>query len=523
MVGLFVRLKLRLLRNGLRMGSSYVVGFVLITVLGTGGALVLAVALAASGTSFAVVVYAAMFAGWLLLPVVMSAADETLEPSRLLVFPLRPAQTMRGLFAAAFVGVGPAVSAVVLVGAVIGSADGGPGEVAVACIGAVLQLMLCVAASRALTTTLSAALRSRRGRDLAAGAVVLVGFVPVIANLLLTHYLRRGSQDNIPDRLARVLRWTPPGLAAWAPADAAAGRGGLVVVDLAVVAACAGLAVLVWARALRGISVGHDASSSSTSSAAVTRHGPLARLGDRGRAGAVAARDLRYQWRDPRRRVLWVQVLVLLVFVMGPGARASGGLMVGGVAFVASVLSMQAAQQFGYDGGGYWLHVSATSSRADLRSDLLGKAIAASAITVPLLVFSTLLGGMLAGRGSILAAAVVVELTAFGLGLAASTLLSVWFPVPLPDSSRNVFGGVDPGRGCLAGLAGLGATIAMLVVVIGCSLPLLHFGHRPAAVALAAAMLGTAIVAGIGARAAAARIAFVRLPELLAAVTPRGG
>ncbi len=513
MVGIFVRLKLRLLGNGLRMGPAYVTGFVLISTFGVIGALLAATTLAAADNSAAVVLFTAMLLGWLVLPIVLSAADETLEPGRLLVFPLSRRDTMRGLVTAAFVGVGPIVSAVALSGAVVASAS------LVGLGGAVLQLMLCVTASRALTTSLSAVLRSRRGRDLAAGAVVLVGFVPLAFNVLLRKVLHGTAPSEATARLAGVLRWTPPGMAARAPADAAAGHYGAAALELAAVAGCVALLVLVWSRAVSRISVQHDASSSSVR----TGGGLLTWLGDHGRAGAVAARDLRYQWRDPRRRVLWVQVVVLLIFVLGPAARASGRLMVAGVAFVASVLAMQAAQQFGYDGAAFWMHLSATGTRADLRSDLLGKAIASSAVTMPLLVTATVIGAALSGRMAILATAVVVEVSAFGIGLAGSTLLSVWFPVPLPDSARNVFGSVDPGRGCLAGLAGLGMTFASLAVVAGFALPLLRFAHGAVAVALCVAMLAVAVALGIAARAAAARIAFARLPELLAAVTPRGG
>ena len=274
-----------------------------------------------------------------------------------------------------------------------------------------------------------------------------------------------------------------------------------------------------WVRALGAITISHDASTSSVRGG----RGPLALLADRGRAGAVAARDLRYQWRDPRRRVLWVQVVVLMVFVLGPAARASGGLMVGGLAFVATILSMQSAQQFGYDGAAFWMHVSATSNRAEVLSDLRGKAIASSAITLPVLVLGTIVGAYLNDRLDLLAIAMVVEVGAFGLGLAGATLLSVWFPVPLPDSSRNVFGSVDPGRGCLAGIAGLGMTILTLGISLTVTVALVRSTRGPLTVLLCVGLLALALAAGIAARALTSRIAFGKLPELLAAVTPRGG
>ncbi|MDQ1681952.1 MAG: type transport system permease protein, partial [Frankiaceae bacterium] len=261
MVGLFVRLKLRLLANGLRMGAAYVTGFVLISVLGVLASLLAAAALAASDNNTAVFLYTAIFGAWVVLPVVMSAADETLEPSRLLVFPITGREKARGFFVAAFVGIGPAVSTIALAGSVVGA--GAVQLVAVALVAAVLELMLCVSASRALTTTLSGVLRSRRGRDLAAGAVVLVGLLPVLGNVLIGRLLKGATPNEGTARLAAGMRWTPPGMAAHAIGDAAAGRWLAVAGELALVAVCVGLLVACWLRGLGRITVTHDASSST--------------------------------------------------------------------------------------------------------------------------------------------------------------------------------------------------------------------------------------------------------------------
>jgi hypothetical protein len=65
--------------------------------------------------------------------------------------------------------------------------------------------------------------------------------------------------------------------------------------------------------------------------------------------------------------------------------------------------------------------------------------------------------------------------------------------------------------------------VATLATVLAASYPLVRFAHGALAVALCVGLLGLAAAAGVGARAVTARIAFGRLPELLAAVTPRGG
>ncbi|MDQ1681336.1 MAG: type transport system permease protein [Frankiaceae bacterium] len=515
MVGLFVRLKLRLLRNTLRMGPAYVSGFVSLAVLGLLGSVLLAAAFAGSSDDFRVVAYAGLFVAWVVFPVVLSAVDDTLEPSRLAVYPLSRRDVVRGLSAAGLVGIGPAVTAIALAGSVVGRSS----ATAVALAGAVIELLICVAASRAVTTTLSGALRSRRGRDLAAGAVVLVGIVPLALNLVLRRVSATagGAPSEVVARVAAVARWSPPGLLGDASRQAAGGHAAVAAAELLAGAATLTALIALWWRALGSVTVTHDESNKAVRAG----RGPLRLLGDAGRAGAVAARDLRYQWRDPRRRVLWVQVVVLMVVVLGPGAQQPAVLGVLGLGFVGVVLSMQAAQQFGYDGAAYWIHVTATATRRDVSSDLLGKAIAASAVTVPLLVAVTIGGAAVTGRTSHLAAAIVVEVGAYGIGLAASTLLSVWFPVPLPDTSRNVFGSVDPGRGCLAGLVGLGCAVMSLAATAAFAIPMVRSPHVVVEVGLGVALLAVALAAGAAARAVAATVAFGRLPELLA-VSPRG-
>ncbi len=52
------------------------------------------------GEAVVVVTFSAVFAGWLLLPVLMFASDETLDPARLALLPLRRRRLLAGLFAA---------------------------------------------------------------------------------------------------------------------------------------------------------------------------------------------------------------------------------------------------------------------------------------------------------------------------------------------------------------------------------------------------------------------------------------
>ena len=108
--------------------------------------------------------------GWLLLPLVFFGVDETLDPARFALLPLPRRTLVTGLLRRRLRqrprDVGAAGASCGLV--VTAGALGGWSAAAVAVVGVVGGLLLCVAAARAVTSAFATALRSRRVRDLAA-------------------------------------------------------------------------------------------------------------------------------------------------------------------------------------------------------------------------------------------------------------------------------------------------------------------------------------------------------------------
>ncbi|HEX9035226.1 MAG TPA: hypothetical protein VF834_25570 [Streptosporangiaceae bacterium] len=263
MARLFIRLKLSLIAGGLRGagGTARIVGLI-VAIVGALWAMPLGFGLLAlqhgrpDAVNVAVAVFTGVALGWLVLPMATFGADETLDPARLMLLPLRPVPLARGLLAAALTGIGPILTFVVLLGAVVALADG-PGSALVGILAVLIELGLCVAGSRALITALSGLLRSRRGRDLG----VLIGALLTLAlfgtNMAFQHSLIR-SGGHSPSGLglavtsaASVARWAPPGMAAHAIADAAAGRYGAAALGLGASAATVALLIGVWILALR--------------------------------------------------------------------------------------------------------------------------------------------------------------------------------------------------------------------------------------------------------------------------------
>ena len=155
MVAHLVRLKLSLLRNGLRRSVPQLVGMVLAALYALG-----VVGLAVAGLvalrstsdvglarSVVVVLGSAVTLGWLVVPVLLGGVDQTLDPVRFATFAVPRRRLLAGLLAAALVGVpGVVVSVLALTTTITWSRS--PQAVAVAVVAAVVGVLTCVTLSR---------------------------------------------------------------------------------------------------------------------------------------------------------------------------------------------------------------------------------------------------------------------------------------------------------------------------------------------------------------------------------------
>ncbi len=246
----FARLKLRLLRNGLRTPQ-----FAVLFSIGTAGAGALALGgfalLAALRTDpiapdATLVVFAAITLAWTVVPLLGFGTDETLDPQRLALLPLRRGQLLRGLLAAALVGVAPIATACALCGALFGLAHD-PLQ-ALLIVGAIAAtFLLCIVASRTLIATLAPLLRSRRGRDLIVMFIVLAAFVPQSFRLFGADAGNRHTSETVHHIASRV-RWTPFGWGGVAVSEAGMGHVAAACAMLAALALLIGALLVLWSH-----------------------------------------------------------------------------------------------------------------------------------------------------------------------------------------------------------------------------------------------------------------------------------
>ena len=531
MARLLVRLKLRLLANTLQRGGAPAIGLVLSALFAlAAGAwgfwLLSTVETPEFWADIVVLVFAAIFTGWLLLPAMTFSADETLDPRRFALLPISPRRLVGGLLVTGGVGVGPVGTLVAASGVVLGTwrLSGSAVAAAVAAVAALLLLAVSVAWSRALLTVASRLLASRRGRDLVAvlGAVlaVLVWLVFTTAEDLIVPGDVEAEEAADLSGPAGAARWLPGGLVGAVVADVALGRHlavGLALVGVLgwlVAGAGAWVAALYWTRGKAAASGGPP-----------PRRSQLYPLGLRwlpcSRTTAVAARFLRGLVRDARVRTQallhLVLVLPVLALAVGGGALQAPWSPMLAVLVVVPV-GLLAANQVGLDGPALWLHeVSGARPAADLLGRSLGLALGALPVAV------VVAGGFAAinGAWAHLPAALLAVAGALAVVLGVASVSAVAMPAPVAEEPDNIFGSSEAGQGCL----GTALMLVTLVVQVVLLLPLLiglRVAPGPGTRTLAAAaglVYGAVVLAG--AVAMASRMLRSRGPELLLAVDPR--
>jgi ABC-2 type transport system permease protein len=518
-----VRLKLSLLRNGLRQSGGRRAVFVASAVVAVLFALSQLLGLLllrghAHADVIAVPGTAVLALGWAVLPLFFPSGDETLDPTRLVMLPLRPRPLVRALLVASLVGTGPLFTLLVLAGCALSVAHGGAAY-AVAVVAVVLALLGCVALARAVATANVRLLTSRKGRDLA----VLSGLVIAIGAQLVNFGARQLGSAGLGrlQPVADVLSWVPPASAVAAVRSTSDGSYGIAAAQLAVAAAGLAALIVVWARSLTRLMTAPDASTLQpvdTGDRGRSAAG-LGRLLPRGRTGPVMERSLRYIWRDPKTKAAWVTSLAIgLIVPVFNAIQGTGSVYF--ACFAAGMLGIQMYNQFGQDTSAFWMVATTISSPRDAYAELRGRALALLLITLPYAALVTTVTTALLGAWSRLPEVLGLSFALLGAMLATGAWTSARFPYSIPQEGHK---NVAPGQAGLAWIAIFGGMVSAALLcspVIAVTI-WLHVSADGADLGWLLLPVGAAYGAGLtllGLRLAAPRTA-ARLPEILTAVS----
>jgi ABC-2 type transport system permease protein len=487
-----LRLKLTLLRNGLKRSVWQVVGLVVLSlyVLGglaaaTGGLVALSLAGPDLVRSVLVLSGSLLVLGWWFVPLVAFGVDATLDPSRFVTFAIPRRSLLTGLAVSGLIGIPGVATTLLVLGAAL-TWWRSPVALLVSVPLVPVALATCTVGLRAGTTLLAPLMGRRRYREIAAAFMILpFMLLGPILNAAMTGI---AAGKTVLPGLAATAGWTPMGAVWAAPADAVAGRWGTAAVRVVVAVATLAVLVAIWNGALGRALVTPTTAGSD-------------RGGARGRGlgafgwfpgtpiGAVAARSLTYWRRDPRyAKALFVVPLIPgVMFFSGGGSR--GGMLLAAAPLVALVLGWSISADVAYDGTAFWTHVS---TPLEGRADRAGRMIAAALIGVPVVLVLVTVSVGVAGRWdllpALLGASLGLLLTAYGGASVVSA--RVVYPVAKPE--ENPFTAQQGGSmaAVVSQLLGWGA-------VLGLSLPELVLGG--VAAGIHSVLLGVVtLVVGIG-------------------------
>lgn len=469
MVGIFIRLKLRLLRNVFR--SSGGTGLFLFAIAALAAGILAAVELweaeQRTREAAAPILATVLIVGWLLGPLLLGASDETIDTTRLALFPLSARPLALGMAASGLIGIGPIAGSLPLL-ALAARAEGVTATM-LGVLATFLTLLVATSSSRWLLTMLGNRLRQRRSRDL---ATIITGLTVGVVGLFLQAVSRLGPGVEIDrvESIADIVRWTPAG---WVGEALAQLQRGERLGPIALLVATTGLVVFVlwrWTASLeRALTEVDDGGTDDNLTGHLVRdRGPLSKLDPR--LAAVFAKERRYLVRHPRYRIQVVsQGTVLLIggapFLSAVVARNPEAVLMGCVP--ALTAGITGSNLLGTDGRALWAEVMALPR---LRIILRGRSMAFVALGLVASLLVTL--GVATWTGGwrfvpvALGAAVGMAFTGSGVGAYTSTLAPTLFP---DEDNPNPFATTAPGQGCVNGVT----TMAGVFIGLLLALPIL--------------------------------------------------
>ncbi|MEU6959346.1 transporter [Streptomyces chrestomyceticus] len=523
----FVRLKLSLLRNGLRQSSGRTVAYVaslVVSLLCAAGVLLGLIALRGvdHASALGVLLAVVLTLGWAAMPLFFPSGDETLDPTRLVMLPLRPRPLIVSLLITSLVGIGPVFTLALAAGSAIMLAHTA-GAAVVGVLAVVLVVLVCVALARAVATANVRLLTSRRGRDLAvlSGLFVAIGAQGV--NVGAQKLFGSGAGLSALEPVSDILRWVPPASAVDAVRAASEGAYGRAVLGLALAAVALGLLLWWWQRTLTTLMTSPDSSTLQAvekDSARKQRSSGrgLQRLLPESRTGTVILRMMRYAWRDPKTKMSWAMAFAVGLLVPFISAIQGGGSIYTALSAPA-LLGMQMYNQFGQDTSAFWMVASTISTPRDAFLELRARGLGLALVGVPFVTLVVIGAAAFLGPWSAFFDVYGLSLALLGALVATGAMASALFPYSIPaESNKNV----APGQGAIAWFSLFGGMLVSAVMAAP-MIGLLIWLHVADLHSLLWLLLPVGAAYGVGIALLGMRVAAPlvarRLPEILGAVS----
>ena len=410
--------------------------------------------------------------GWLIFPLLITGADNSLEPRQLRLWVVPSRKLAAGLIVAAGAGAPGIITALVLLTMVITwLLHGSVAAAAFALVNMVLAWLTAVIGSRWLVTAAALSYR-RRSRELATslGILLIIGLAQ-IPNLIFSLHLDSSLSGWL--KLARYSQYLPTAWAGAAPAQAASGNYLLASAFTVSSVLLVGGLYWLWQRALnkamtanvttndKGAGKNSELSKVFTVQEFFTKFMPSP-------AATVCARSLRYLVRDFRLLLSFVTCIFMIVLFMvvfiGQAQRSGSPIMVYFASLMISiVMGLSVADDLATDSTA--IHTSLLSGISGLH-ERLGRLAATAIWQLPLVLVVSLIAPLLADQAKHLPVLLGLNLAVWGVVVGVAQVLAVVFPYQTNPPEASPFSAKGSGADALlASLAQMGSMLASMLLV----------------------------------------------------------
>lgn len=410
--------------------------------------------------------------GWLIFPLLITGADNSLEPRQLRLWVVPSRKLAAGLIVAAGAGGPGIITGLVLLTTVITwLLHGSVAAAAFALVNMVLAWLTAVIGSRWLVTAAALGYR-RRSRELVTslGILLIIGLAQV-PNLIFSLHLDSSLTGWLA--LARYSQYLPTAWAGAAPAQAASGNYLLASAFTVSSALLVGGLYWLWQRAMTNAMTADVAANdkgagkNSELSKVFAAQEFFAKFMP-SPAATVCARSLRYLVRDFRLRISFIACIFMIVLFMvvfiGQAQRSGSVIMVYFASLMISiVMGLSVADDLATDSTA--IHTSLLSGISGLH-ERLGRLVATAIWQLPLVLVVSLIAPLLSNQAKHLPILLGLNLAVWGVVVGVAQILAVVFPYQTNPPEASPFSAKGSGADALlASLAQMGSMLASMLLV----------------------------------------------------------
>ncbi len=432
---------------------------------------------------------------WIMLPLLEFTANEGLDASKLILFPLTRAELMVSLLFSTLLDI-PTIGLVLVLAAVIA---GWAVSVPVAILAFVTMLVFyiqVVGVSQLFLALFMRVLQGRRFRDL---SIIIIALFSSSC-YLIQQFVLGGTRilhlyDNLKSAsFSPYLQWLPSGMAARSITQAVLGNWGASIASLGLLLVTSVLSLYLWQFVLERSLSASEVGGSARARNRRRQQTPVVATGAQPvgtsiwgqiispQISAIALKDLKYFWRDPQlKAMLFQSVIYVAIFLVAPllnpnSSRFGGNgyvLLITPLIVLLFMLTLS-LNMLGLERQG--LTTLFLFPVAPQRI-LWGKNLAVSTLGIAELVLLISIGAFLSRAWNLVLPVLVGGLAGMGVTLGCGNFTSVYFPQYVRQMQRGFRAtGQTSQAGCLRAvmsLVMLAVTVILLIpVALALGLPI---------------------------------------------------